>query len=208
MCAVLAEALEVEPSAIVVAGRTDRGVHAAGNVASVALPRLLPAQAITARLPKDVAVTEIVPAPPGFDARNDARSRSYVYRINPNRIRDPLRRSFELHHPHRMDLDVLSECAEALVGKHDFTAFTPSETLHRHFERTVLAAEWRRVGDRLEFHITADAFLRHMVRVIVGTMLQRPDPALFRRLAAGAPRSDAGRTAAPHGLTLLAVSYE
>lgn len=207
VCGVLAEALGVEPAELSVAGRTDKGVHAAANVVSVALPRLLPAQAFSSRLPPDVAVTAVVEAP-GFDARAQARSRSYVYRINPGRVADPLRRRFELHHPHRIDLDVLSACAAALVGKHDFSAFTPSETKHTYFDRTVYEAEWRRVDDRLEFHITADSFLRHMVRVAMGTMLERPDPELFLRLAAGAPRSAAGRTAPPHGLTLLSVGYE
>ena len=208
VCGEMARALEVPASQLVVAGRTDRGVHAAGNVVSVRLPRLLPAQAITSWLPPDVSVTRVEEAPAGFNARGDATSRSYVYRINNGRIPDPLQRRFELFHPYRVDFDALCESAAELVGTHDFTAFTPSETKHRHFRRTVYQAEWRREGDRLEFHITADAFLRHMVRVIVGTMLEaRPDPVRFRRLAAGAARSEAGRTALPHGLTLLQVSY-
>jgi tRNA pseudouridine38-40 synthase len=206
VCETLATALELEPAAITVAGRTDAGVHAAANVVSVALPRMLPAEAISSRLPDDVAVFEVSEAP-GFDARADARSRSYVYRINPGRVADPLRRRFERHYPHRLDLSALQACADELLGTHDFRAFTPSDTRHTFFERTVLEASWQRVGDRIEFRITADGFLRHMVRVIVGTMLERPDPALFRRLAAGAPRSAAGRTAFPHGLTLVSVAY-
>ncbi len=155
-----------------------------------------------------MAVTEVVEAPPGFDVRGSARARSYVYRINLAQVPDPLHRRFELHHPHRVNLEALSACASALVGQHDFTAFTPSETRHTYFVRTVSRAEWRRVDDRLEFHITADSFLRHMVRVVMGTMLERPDPDLFLRLAGGAPRSAAGRTAPPHGLTLLSVAYD
>ena len=197
VCGVLAEALDVEPSAVTVAGRTDKGVHAVANVAGVRLPRLLPPAAITSWLPADVAVTEVSEAPPGFDVRGSATARSYVYRINPGRVPDPLRRRFEVHHPHRVDLEALSACAAHLVGTHDFTAFTPSETKHTYFVRTVSRAEWLWVDDRLEFHITADSFLRHMVRVVMGTMLERPDPALFARLVAGAPRSAAGRTA-PH----------
>ena len=93
-------------------------------------------------------------------------------------------------------------------GRHDFRAFTPSETQHVFFERTVTEAAWRREGDKLEFRISADGFLRHMVRVLIGTMLMRPDPDLFARLLEGRPRSDAGRTALPHGLTLLGVKYD
>ena len=100
----------------------------------------------------------------------------------------------------------LQACAAVLAGEHDFTAFTPTETQHVHFRRTVLEAEWRD-GEVLEFRITADAFLRHMVRVLVGTMLERPDPHALAALLRGAPRSAAGRTAPPHGLTLTAVRY-
>ncbi len=203
---VLAEALYSTPSALTVAGRTDAGVHAAANVVSVAVDRPTPALAVNGRLPADIAVLASAPAP-GFDARADATSRSYVYRINNSRISDPLRRRFELHHPRPLDFEALQACAAAIVGRHDFTAFTPSETSHVFFERNLFEAGWSRDGERLEFRIRADAFLRHMVRVIVGTMLESPDPDLFGRLAAGAPRSAAGRTAPPHGLTLVAVTY-
>jgi tRNA pseudouridine38-40 synthase len=203
---VLAEALGVE--SLVVAGRTDAGVHAAANVVSFDAERMLPAKAVNTNLPKDVAVLEMSAAADGFDARADARGRSYVYRINNGQAVDPLRRRFELFHPRRVDDESLAACAAALVGRHDFRAFTPSETQHVFFERTVYEAAWRREGDKLEFHISADGFLRHMVRVLIGTMLMRPDPDRFARLLEGRPRSDAGRTALPHGLTLLSVTYD
>jgi tRNA pseudouridine38-40 synthase len=203
---VLAEALG--GAGLVVAGRTDAGVHATANVISFDADRELPAPAVNTKLPNDVAVIEMGRAGDGFDARADARGRSYVYRINNGRAIDPLMRRFELFHPRRVDDDALAACAAALVGRHDFRAFTPSETQHVFFERTVTEAAWRRDGEKLEFHITADGFLRHMVRVVIGTMLMRPDPDLFRRLLEGRPRSDAGRTALPHGLTLLAVHYD
>jgi tRNA pseudouridine38-40 synthase len=204
--AVLAEALGVE--SVVVAGRTDAGVHAAANVVSFDADRELPAKAVNTSLPSDVAVLQLAPAADGFDARADARGRSYVYRINNGQAIDPLRRRFELFHPRRVDDEALAACAAALVGRHDFRAFTPSETQHVFFERTVTEAAWQRNGDKLEFRISADGFLRHMVRVVIGTMLMRPDPDLFSRLLEGRPRSDAGRTALPHGLTLLGVKYE
>ncbi len=192
---------------LVVAGRTDAGVHATANVISFDVDRELPARAVNTNRPNDLAVVEMGPAGDGFDARADARGRSYVYRVNNGLAVDPMRRRFELFHPRRVDDAALHACAATLVGRHNFRAFTPSETQHVFFERTVTEAAWRREGDKLEFRISADGFLRHMVRVVIGTMLMRPDPDLFARLLEGRPRSDAGRTALPHGLTLVGVDY-
>jgi tRNA pseudouridine38-40 synthase len=130
-----------------------------------------------------------------------------VYRVLARPAPDPLARRYELHHPRRLDAALLDRLAALVVGRHDFRAFTPTETPHVLFERTVLAADWRRDGDRLAFHLTADALLRHMVRVLVGTMLDAPDPDRFAALLDGAPRSAAGRTAPARGLTLASVDY-
>jgi tRNA pseudouridine38-40 synthase len=203
----LARALGIEPRELTVAGRTDTGVHAEANVVSLTAARLLPLQALNRRLPPDVAVREAGEAPVGFDARRDARARSYAYRISTAAVPDPMRARYELHHPRPLDPEALAECAAALAGTHDFTAFTPTETEHVHFDRTVLSANWHSAGDRMEFRITADAFLRHMVRVLVGTMLERSDPDHLAALLAGQPRSAAGSTAPPHGLTLASVTY-
>jgi len=202
----LAAALAVDPGALTVAGRTDAGVHAEANVVSLDALRPAPLRAVNRRLPGDIALLAAERAD-GFDARADARSRSYVYRLLLAERPDPFRARYELHHPRPVDEAALQACAAAVVGQHDFRAFTPTETEHVYFDRTVLAAGWRREGDRLEFHLTADALLRHMVRVLVGTMLERPDPAYLVELCAGERRSAAGRTAPPHGLTLVSVAY-
>ena len=206
----LAKALSVPAETLTVAGRTDKGVHATGNVVSLRAPRLRPVRAVNRRLPPDIALLGCEAAADDFDARAHARSRSYTYRIATGERPDPFRARYELYRHRRRppDEEALQACAAAIVGRHDFRAFTPTQTKHVFFERTVLAADWRRDGDRLEFHITADALLRHMVRVLVGTMLETPDPAPLARLVTGAHRSEAGRTAPPHGLTLNSVTYE
>jgi tRNA pseudouridine38-40 synthase len=204
----LAAALGVPAPTLTVAGRTDAGVHAAGNVVSLQAPRLRPVRAVNRRLPPDIALIEAERAGDDFDARAHARSRTYVYRIATGERPDPFRARYELYRSRPLDEPALEACAAVIVGRHDFRAFTPTQTKHVFFDRTVLAARWCRDGDRLEFHVTADALLRHMVRVLVGTMLERPDPAHLAKLVAGAPRSAAGPTAPPHGLTLTSVAYE
>jgi len=158
-----------------------------------------------------IAVLDCAPAPEGFDARRDALSRTYCYRLLHRRTRDAFERGRALWWRHALDRDGLHRCAAALSGPHDFTAFTPTETEHVRFEREVLRAEWIDHGDLLEFWIEADAFMRHMNRILVGTMLEvatgRRDADDFVRLLDGADRRLAGPTAPPHGLYFASVSY-
>jgi tRNA pseudouridine38-40 synthase len=200
-----------EPAPLTVAGRTDAGVHARGQVAShPGEPARV--EGLNALLPPDIRVLASEPADPHFDARRDALSRTYRYRLLCRGVASPFERRYAMHVPRPIDFDVLDACASSLFGTHDFTAFTPTETDHVRFQRDVFRAEWRRESEHvLAFWIEADTFMRHMVRVLVGTMLAvargRCDADYFRRLLDGAPRSAAAETAPPHGLFLESVKF-
>jgi tRNA pseudouridine38-40 synthase len=204
-----------EANELTVAGRTDAGVHATGQVASFTHERELPdrlAERLNAVLPRDVAVLAAGAAPDGFDARRDARSRTYRYRVLTGPIRDPFEEGRALWWRNAIDGSALDACAAAVAGKHDFTAFTPTQTEHVLFERNVNECEWEEERpDLLVMRIEAPSFMRNQVRVLVGTMLEvaggRRSVDDFRALLEGAPRDRAGETAPPHGLCLVEVSY-
>jgi tRNA pseudouridine38-40 synthase len=199
-----------------VAGRTDAGVHASGQVVSFRAdtglrPSLISYQS-TAVLPHDVALRRCVAVPDDFDARRDARSRTYEYYLVNDETRSPLRRHHAGYAPQDLDLDLLCAAAEAVEGRHDFRAFTPQKSYHIRFERIIAHSRWSRQDDLLRYRITADSFLYGMVRTLVGTMLEvaggKRDLAEFGRLLAGGRRSEAGPAATSRGLTLVGVGYD
>jgi tRNA pseudouridine38-40 synthase len=208
------------PTQLTVAGRTDAGVHAWAQVASFEAdsePRAELGHALNSLTGPDLAVLAAEEAAGPFDARRDARSRTYCYRVLASRSPNPFEAGIALHWPHRLDEDALAACTDALAGTHDFTAFTPTRTEHVRFDRDILRAEWAErpavlgPGRVLELWIEADAFMRNMVRVLVGTVLEvgggRRSLEDFVSLLDGAPRERAGETTQPHGLHLASVQY-
>ncbi|MBA3614508.1 MAG: tRNA pseudouridine(38-40) synthase TruA [Rubrobacteraceae bacterium] len=199
-----------------VAGRTDAGVHASGQVVSFRadtdLRPALISYKTTALLPRDVALRRCVAVPEDFDARRDAMSRTYEYRLVNDEIRSPLERHYAGFAPQNLDLDLLSAAGELVEGTHDFRAFTPQKSYHIRFQRIVTRSRWIRQDDLLTYRISADSFLYGMVRALVGTMLEvaggKRDLTEFDRLLSGGKRSEAGPAVTSRGLTLVGVGYD
>jgi len=204
-----------QPARVCAAGRTDAGVHASGQVVCFRTPRPLAPdtilRALNALTPRDLTVRTVDEVPDDFDARRSARSRVYVYHLWNRSMPSPFWRRYAWHIRHLLAVDVMAEAAAMLVGEHDFSSFRAAGCDAAHPVRRVLRSEIQRSGDLIRYEIEATAFLRHMVRNIVGTLvdvgqrIRRPDD--IRALLAARDRTRAGITAPAHGLCLTEVKY-
>jgi len=197
------------------AGRTDAGVHALGQVAScdapIRLDDLALQRALNALLPRDIVVSQVEPAPAEFDARRSARSKTYRYTLLRRAYPSALHGRYSLHVPYALDAEAMVDAARYLLGTHDFSAFRAGTCAAATPIRTVSGASWRAEGDVWRFEIVGNGFLQHMVRIIVGTLVEvgrgRRRPADLPEILASLDRRRAGKTAPPHGLCLVAVEY-
>jgi tRNA pseudouridine38-40 synthase len=197
------------------AGRTDAGVHALGQVASarVTFPHDTATliRALNAQLPGDVRVLAVEDVSPEFHARFNARSKTYRYQIRHGTIADPFERSYVWHMPERLRVDAMRAAAGVLIGTHDFAAFKSIGTPIRDSVRTVTESTLTDAAGRMVYEISGDGFLRHMVRAIVGTLVEIGrgfrEPESMASLLRGSARGDAGPTAPPQGLFLVRVDY-
>jgi len=203
------------PTRVIGSGRTDAGVHALGQVVSFSTDQELTAhrirRALNALTPDDVTIKKVEFVPDSFDPRRDARSRVYEYHILNRPTRSPflLRRAWHLHQP--LNLDAMRAAIRCLVGEHDFSSFRAAGCDAEHAIRRIFRTELERRGDLVIFTVEATAFLRHMVRAIVGTLVEvghgLRTPESFHELLERRDRSQAGDTAPAHGLYLLEVKY-
>ena len=203
------------PLKLIGASRTDAGVHALGQVASLAVESLLQPLAIRSALnsylPADIRVLTVAEAPPGFDARRSALSKRYVYLIDSRPVPSPLLRRYAWHVPRAFDLGAMAGGLRALRGKHDFSAFCAAAGRARTPTCTLYSARLRSRRSVVAVFLSADSFLHHMVRNVVGSLVEigrgsRP-PEWMAELLLGRDRTRAGPTAPAHGLALLRVSY-
>jgi tRNA pseudouridine38-40 synthase len=203
------------PVPVTGAGRTDAGVHAFGQVASFAadlrLDPLTLRRALNATLPRDIVVCGVEEAPPDFDARRSARSKTYRYTILRRDYPSAWLARHSLYVPHGLDVEAMTQAARTVIGTHDFSAFRAATCAAATPVRSVVDASWRVAGDLLHFEITANAFLQHMVRIILGTLLEagrgKRTPSEVATILASRERRRAGKTAPPHGLCLVEVHY-
>jgi tRNA pseudouridine38-40 synthase len=206
---------EGAPVTVQGAGRTDAGVHALGQVANAhvtfAHDVSTLTRALNAQLPEDVRVLTVEDVSPEFHARFTARSKTYRYQIRHGTIADPFERAFVWHMPERLRVEAMRVAAGVLIGTHDFAAFQSIGTPVRDSVRTVTASTLTDAEGRMVYEISGDGFLRHMVRAIVGTLVEIGRgfraPESMASLLRDSARGDAGPTAPPRGLFLVRVDY-
>lgn len=203
------------PMSVVAAGRTDAGVHALGQAAHFHLDHPIPVDGIlrglNTMLPADIRIRAVEEVSADFHARYRAHSKTYRYHLDRAPVPLPFRSRFAVHYPYALDRDSLEEAASLFLGEHDFAAFRASSCNAKTTTRLVLDARWLDDDCELIFEVTATGFLQHMIRNMVGTMLEvgrgkRP-PESITRLFESRDRTEAGPTAAAKGLHLLRVDY-
>ncbi|HEX3694562.1 MAG TPA: tRNA pseudouridine(38-40) synthase TruA [Polyangia bacterium] len=197
------------------AGRTDAGVHAAGQVANLTLEAAIPTlgllRGLNSILPPDIALLDVAEAPADFDARFSARGKIYRYQVWNHLVRSPLRARRSWHYRGKLDLDIMRAAAQALCGEHDFRAFRASDCERRTTVRVVRRLEVDCLENLLSLEVEATAFLKNMVRILVGTLVDigrgRIAPTIIARMLETGDRTIGGVTAPPQGLTLVKVFY-
>jgi len=214
--------LEGAQVGVIGSGRTDAGVHAEGQVANVYLNRSFTPDklraAINGNLWRDIRIVKAEKAPPDFHARFSAKRKTYIYRIVNAPVMSPFWRRFAHHEYKPLDLDRMIRAARLFLGEHDWTAFASAHSDGESRIRTVfdcgIESHWdnRASANVLEFHISANGFLRYMVRSIIGTVIEvgrgEKDSDTIQTAIITGDRSLAGKTAPAHGLTLLKVEYQ
>lgn len=197
-------------------GRTDAGVHALGQVASLRAPFTHPAdtlrRALTSALPSDIVVTTVEEVDEGFHAQRWAVWKRYRYTLLTRPHPSAIERRYTLFVPYPLKVDAMADAATTLIGTHDFSAFQAAHSSAESPVRTVMEAELIQKGDHLVFEIVADGFLRHMIRIIMGTLLDigrgKLGSETFKVIRESGDRKQASKTIAPHGLCLLEVGYQ
>jgi tRNA pseudouridine38-40 synthase len=204
-----------EPVRVTGAGRTDSGVHAWAQVVHFVLPRPIPPrgvlQGLNSMLPDDIRVRGVEEVADDFHARFDARSKTYRYYLDRSPVASPLRCRFTLHYPYALDRDALDDAARRFLGERDFAAFRASSCAAKTTVRRCTGSRFLDEGEELVYEIEASGFLHHMVRNIVGTLLEvgrgTREPASLEALFASRQRPEAGPTAPAKGLHLIKVEY-
>ena len=204
------------PARVEAAGRTDAGVHARGQVVAFDTVRPVDARKLlkswNALAGPSIAIRELTETTPGFDPRRDAKRRTYEYRIHNASFASPFTRRFAWHVHEPLEVEAMNAAASLLVGEHDFSAFQAADCDAEHAIREVYESRFGRDGETLIYRIAATAFLRHMVRAVVGTLVEvgRGERTVdaFERVFTSRERTQAGPTAPAHGLCLLRVDYD
>jgi len=207
--------LAAEPVNVTGAGRTDAGVHALNQVASfksqIPLSEAILQKALNRGLPEDIVVKKVEEGPLTFDARRHAKAKTYCYTLLVRPYRSPLERLYSLFIPYPLDVAAMAEAAFFLIGEHDFSSFRATGGGTANPIRQVMDAHFEADGDRLHFLITADGFLKHMLRIIVGTLLEvgrgKLSPQDFKAVLEARDRKRAAKTIAAKGLCLIEVKY-